>query len=317
MQFSRTLPIGLLLLLMLLPCTHLALDQHARTQGVKNQGEGEGFVIYGDSRTQHAIHQQIVEGVVDARPKFVISTGDMVENGAEWADWETFKNITEPIRNTSMEYYPCVGNHERWNSGGKEYYSKVFNYSGHYSFTREGIHFVIVNLYEGYALNSSQYEWFKREINDETPTIVVMHEPHFRAGGHGGNEKVREYLIPLIEKYSVNAVFYGHSHIFGLRRERGSYYVVTGGGGAPLYAPVERNLEASLKKHHFTYLRIEEELLKAYVIGSNGTILYEFSIDLLSLDRPLSPLVLAGIGVGVAVIIAALGVYVFKKRATT
>ena len=245
----------------------------------QKEGLKEGFVVYGDTRTNTDVHHQIVDEMMDYNLEFVINTGDLVADGRNWTQWETFESIIKPIRDAGIEYYPVIGNHEQWNSGGKSNYIRIFNFTGYYSFERNGINFVVVNLYEDYKPNSTQYEWFKDEINDEKPTIVAMHEPHFKAN-HEGNEGVREYLIPLIESYGVDAVFYGHTHIFGLRQENGIYYIVTGGGGAPLYSPNDTNLNVSFKEHHFIYLEKNGDMLEADVVSINGSILYEFSIPL-------------------------------------
>jgi len=239
----------------------------------------EGFVVYGDTRTNTDIHLQIVDEMMDYNLEFVINTGDLVADGRNWTKWETFDSIIKPIRDDGIEYYPVVGNHEYWNSGGDSNYMKIFNFTGYYSFERKGIKFVIVNLYEDYKPNSTQYEWLKSEINNEKPTIVAMHEPHFKAN-HEGNEEVREYLIPLIESYRVDAVFYGHTHLFGLRQENGIYYIVTGGGGAPLYSPNYANLNVSFMEHHFLYIEKKGDMLKVDVVSINGSILYEFPIPL-------------------------------------
>jgi hypothetical protein len=42
-------------------------------------------------------------------------------------------------------------------------------------------------------------------------------------------------LVPLFEQYGVDAVFSGHSHAYERYAYNGIQYIVTGGGGAPLY----------------------------------------------------------------------------------
>lgn len=39
------------------------------------------FVVYGDTRTQPQAHSQVVQGIAGSHPRFVIHTGDLVEDG--------------------------------------------------------------------------------------------------------------------------------------------------------------------------------------------------------------------------------------------
>ena len=42
-------------------------------------------------------------------------------------------------------------------------------------------------------------------------------------------------LVPLFEKYHVSAAFFGHDHNYQHYLKNGIHYVISGGGGAPLY----------------------------------------------------------------------------------
>jgi len=46
---------------------------------------------------------------------------------------------------------------------------------------------------------------------------------------------VREALTPLFERYGVDIVFNGHHHNYQRSLVHGVTYIVTGGGGAPIY----------------------------------------------------------------------------------
>ncbi|GAI54662.1 unnamed protein product, partial [marine sediment metagenome] len=45
---------------------------------------------------------------------------------------------------------------------------------------------------------------------------------------------VQQHLVPLFEENGVDMVFNGHSHVYERYLHNGIYYIVTGGGGAPL-----------------------------------------------------------------------------------
>jgi 3',5'-cyclic AMP phosphodiesterase CpdA len=76
-----------------------------------------------------------------------------------------------------------------------------------------------------------------------------LHHPPYSSGSHGVVEateaisasetnvilNVREYLVPLFEEYNVDLVFCGHDHLYERSYKNGVHYIVSGGGGAPLY----------------------------------------------------------------------------------
>lgn len=243
------------------------------------EGKGKSFVVYGDTRTGHPVHREVVSQIKSYSPEFVINTGDLVEDGSKKRLWRNFSAITNSLEG---KYYPAVGNHEVWNGGGKDDFLNRFPRvpdKGYYSVKKAGVIFILVNQYLDYSPGSKQYRWFKKQLRGEgsLPRIVVMHEPHFKANHHA-NKKTARYLVPLMERYGVEAVFYGHSHMFGLARKNGIPYIVTGGGGAPLYGPNEGALDVSFQRHHFIVFAKERESLRARVVGKDGSIMFKFSI---------------------------------------
>jgi 3',5'-cyclic AMP phosphodiesterase CpdA len=71
---------------------------------------------------------------------------------------------------------------------------------------------------------------------DQPLKVVFLHHPPFDPDGTDhimlhGNEK----FMALVEEYDVSHVFTGHIHAYveGLRND--VRYIITGGGGAPLY----------------------------------------------------------------------------------
>jgi len=106
------------------------------------------------------------------------------------------------------------------------------------------------------ATDDKQYEWIKGQLEGLDRSrykhaIVFCHQPAFSSGPHGGahvepmTAAIRSRYLPLFRRHRVRLVFSGHDHLFEHWVERyedsaGNKYrldhVVTGGGGAPLYA---------------------------------------------------------------------------------
>ena len=50
-------------------------------------------------------------------------------------------------------------------------------------------------------------------LNPPTWLLVAGHYPVFSAGEHGDTGELKQYLLPLLETYNVDAYFCGHDHI--------------------------------------------------------------------------------------------------------
>ena len=68
-------------------------------------------VLYGDSRSGHAIHAQLIQAILDEDPDFVLNTGDVVERGTEDGDWDRFFAVAGPLI-ARVPVYMAPGNHE-------------------------------------------------------------------------------------------------------------------------------------------------------------------------------------------------------------
>ena len=208
------------------------------------------FVAYGDTRTNPAEHAVIIKEIIGLHPEFVLQSGDLVSDGKNPAQWEQFMQITQPLRNAHIAYYPARGNHdvgafypkfvtEPFDSGDKV--NKLY-----YAFTRHGNRFIIVDSMEEYDPSSKQYAWLVAELaqarKTAVNTFVMFHEGPFSIGPHGSTLEAQQYLHPLFVKYKPAAVFCGHDHLYYRTVRDGVTYLVTGGGGAPPYRPENRQV---------------------------------------------------------------------------
>ena len=67
-------------------------------------------------------------------------------------------------------------------------------------------------------LISNQLQYIEAQLqeaalNPPSWLLVVGHYPVFSAGEHGDTTELKTYLLPLLEKYNVDAYFCGHDHI--------------------------------------------------------------------------------------------------------
>jgi acid phosphatase type 7 len=251
----------------------------------KTPPEGDAdfnFIVYGDTRTRHALHQKVVDAMLGAEPDFVVHTGDLVSNGGETALWPIFFDIEKELLRKTV-FFPSLGNHERNNP---QYYDFFDVKTPYYSFTWGGAHFVVLNSdFANAALSAAAKEQFWTEqklwMEDDlrasqkaTFRFLVFHHPPFTAvkRRQDGNERVAG-LVPLFEQYKVTAVFNGHDHAYQRHVKNGVQYIVTGGGGAPLYAvdaPIPGITQKVESTEHYVLVKVAGKTAHIQAIALDG-----------------------------------------------
>jgi len=208
------------------------------------------FVAYGDTRSDPVAHAKVIAEILRLHPEFVLQSGDLVSDGGNPRQWAEFDRITKPLRDARIPYYPARGNHDR-GPYFPRYVTQPFDSgdkAGHlyYAFTRHRSRFIIVDSIgeDNFRPGSQQYVWLQKELaqaqKTAVNTFVMFHEGPYSVGPHGPTLEAQRYLHPLFVKYRPRAVFCGHDHLYYRTTRDGVTYVVTGGGGAPPYAPENR-----------------------------------------------------------------------------
>jgi acid phosphatase type 7 len=210
------------------------------------------FVIYGDTRTNPATHQQVVSAYSAVNPELVIHTGDLYE-GYTAAQFKTIitsrPNIAALL--SSNLFLVARGNHETEAEVLAFSPPVVRNDSILYSFTDGNCFFVCVGYDPALNLAWTQARLESPAARTAAWRIVYSHVPVYSTGsGHGASG------IPgfetLCDRFRVTMVFSGHDHIYERSKliyggaalnatrdftaDSGTVYVVAGGGGAPLYS---------------------------------------------------------------------------------
>lgn len=245
------------------------------------------IVVYGDTRTDHKAHKKVVDRILARKPAVAFHTGDMVADGSDAGQWKTFKKISAKLMKNS-EFFPVRGNHEEL----APYYFKTFglkDWMSWYSVDRYGIHFTVVDSESPLWKGTYQYSWIKNDLkkassSDKTKFIVVLlHRPVYSTGKHGTRDApvVAEALVPLFEKYGVDVIFTGHDHQYERSYKNGIYYVVTGGGGAPLYDQVSTSAisQMYIKTFHYIMLSMDGENFVAEVFNDSDRLIDSFKIE--------------------------------------
>jgi 3',5'-cyclic AMP phosphodiesterase CpdA len=175
-------------------------------------------------------------------PALVLQTGDLVHTGSKAELWQIYDEITGDMRK-KIPVYPARGNHDVGGKGYEEHVTEPFTSGNklYHSFDKENAHFIILAIDEvsDYSPKSAQYRWLIEDLKTargKGKTIFVLfHVPPYSIGSHGSDEDVRAVLCPLFIQYGVTSVFNGHDHNYYRTVRDGVTYIVSGGGGAPLY----------------------------------------------------------------------------------
>lgn len=247
------------------------------------------FCIYGDTRDGHDMHRKIVKLMGSQNPEFIIQTGDLTHSGTK-AQWKIYDEITTPLR-SKIPFYIARGNHDPNGKTYEEHMTASFSSGNkyYYSFDRGNAHFIALSIDEEtpYNADSPQYKWLVSDLEKTRTTrpqhlFVYFHVSPYSIGAHGSDLTVRQTLCPLFEKYGVQAVFTGHDHNYYHTKRNGVHYIVTGGGGAPLY-PVDPDKGAiSGDKYesvnNCVVCEITGKLVAFTALRADGTVLDRFSI---------------------------------------
>jgi predicted phosphodiesterase len=266
------------------------------------------FLAFGDNRTDDAAHAAVVRAMVSAASDFVVHTGDMVDNGASPSQWQTFFDVEAPLTR-ERPLFSCVGNHELVDGAGAEYvrYFGSAELPGEVvapaaaivgvpltsaataapsleqlrgTFRWSNARFFLLNGMVQYGSGPSR-AWLERVLADadQEPGLVwriaVVHHGPWSSGPHGDNALLHDAKIPqLLRAHGVDLVLSGHDHLYERGFAEGLAYIVTGGGGAPVYRvkkaePTSRRFESV---RHFVEVAVSGPALQLATIRSDGSV---------------------------------------------
>jgi hypothetical protein len=255
--------------------------------------------------------------------RFVLQSGDAVVNGQDAKQWNiSFVPVISRLTTEGgVPYFLVPGNHEATTSpaGLRNYLDAASalippegsprRMPGYVTYSFGYGNTFVLALDANIAGDEKQYQWVKSQLEGldrsrYVNVIVFCHQAPFSSGPHGGPNveqptvELRTRYMPLFNAHHVRAVFSGHEHLFEHWVEHytdasGPHrmdLVVSGGGGAPIYAySGEPNLRDYLKAneankvvlqhlvkpgvergsnpYHFVIVRVDGEKLDMEVIG--------------------------------------------------
>jgi len=221
--------------------------------------DGVNFAVFGDNRggkdgLQPEVFPRLVRQMAALNPEFVIGTGDYIY-GAGSQDtlryqWNEFFRAMAPLQDRKPTYFvPAPGNHEIAGGAGNALFVQYFRRL-YFSFDRGGSHFIILNTEvpgQESRIADQQRIWLKKDLAaaaNAAHIFIALHRPFYPVGAHRGDSldmypTERDGLHRIFAQHRVTCVFAGHEHLYNRQTRDGVTYIITGGGGAPLYAEPE------------------------------------------------------------------------------
>lgn len=249
------------------------------------------FVVYGDTRTRHDVHTRVItELMKHGIPDFILHTGDLVAEGNDSALWPIFFGIEKDLLRQAA-FFPSLGNHER----NTHYFQDLFHgTTPYYSFDWGNGHFTIIDSdlqsmgsteRERNAFWAEQIRWLEDDLQTHQSArfrfVIAHHPPYTAVVSRQGDNPHMTALVPMMEKYHVSAAFFGHDHNYQHYLKGGIHYVITGGGGAPLYdvsKPPEEITQKVASIENFVTVSVDGESVHVQAIDINGNTVEEFDI---------------------------------------
>ncbi len=239
---------------------------------------GLDFAAYGDCRHRRPIHQEICGSLVAASPKYVIVTGDLVDYADRPEQWAEWKADTEALR-ANARYHCAAGNHDLGEGNSSTLFQKTLGLDRLYFDRREGdVHLFVLDSNSGFD-DPRQLDGLEKTAFASTALhkVAVFHHPPFMISPKRNDEPVNTaaaaVIHPLLLKLKFCAAFCGHQHAFYTTQRDGLRYVVTAGGGAPLW-DLDKGLglpsDLTRKFFHFVGFRFEGRSIQACVYGKDG-----------------------------------------------
>ncbi len=240
------------------------------------------FVAYGDNRTQPDKHAAVLARMIQFNPDFIVQTGDQVADGNNEAQWAEFWKIAGKALSETA-YYPSLGNHERHGAP----YFRYFALPAEYSFDYGDVHFTALDSNRPESENAAQEAWLQNDLaahQNAKWRIVFFHHTVYtcvdKPDRRVQSAARAKRLEPIFLAAHVQLVINGHDHDYQRHVAKGITYLVTGGGGAPLYevTPDTPFVKKAKKVHHHCELSVNGDTISVRAVEPDGSVIEAFSI---------------------------------------
>lgn len=238
------------------------------------------MAVWGDTQAHPRVQKILAASISSHHPELIIHTGDLSHKGDQ-AGYDKYFERSGPLEGITV--LPARGNHD----DPLELFNAVFGLQkSYYSAVHDSLHLIFLDSNLSLLPGSGQYQWLITELEAQPglPRIIVLHQPPFSSGYHGGNTEIQLILPALCLKHRVSAVFSGHDHHYErLFHGNTCYFVSGGGGGIQRFSlkPGDPRSQFFKRKYHYLLLNREGDTLHLSAHDLQGKIFDRVEIPLL------------------------------------
>lgn len=258
-----------------------------------DNASGLSFVAYGDARTYPNDHQVVVDAIARVNPELILFSGDLWDGYGSTlaASSERFRAILNKNANVAQLlqknlFLVARGNHETESEMLAFQPSLVRNGKVQYSFTQGNCFFISLGMDAMVSLAFLEQQLQSAAAKQATWKFVYSHFPVYSTGDHGSLGMPA--FERICDKYGVNVVFNGHDHLYErshqiyggkavdnsnrLTADKGTVYIVSGGGGAPLYSCHTKGWFTNVCRstRNFCQVKTDENQISVRAMLTNG-----------------------------------------------
>jgi regulation of enolase protein 1 (concanavalin A-like superfamily) len=302
-----------------------AFDAADRFTTAPTSGSGTvRFIAFGDSGTGSVEQRRLAALMEQDTFDLSIHTGDVVYGSVTGVGDATFRTFNDWfflvyerwLRRSA--FFPSLGNHDSRastqhgfaylatfvlppNGGSPQFPDHAERY---YSFDYGPVHFIALDselAFEDPARRAEQLAWLDADLSATSQPwkVAYFHRTPYSAGTHhGSNLAIRAEFSPVFERHGVQLVLAAHDHLYERTKpwpetrpahERVTY-VVSGGGGAPVYpAGVAEWTAYSASRHHYVRAVATACALSLEGVGLDGNVFDGVTMDQCGGSEPPPP----------------------------
>ncbi len=270
------------------------------------------FITFGDSGVGSAAQRQLADRMTADTFDLALHAGDIAYGNASGTGGGSYRQFDDWVFGVygpwmrSRPLFPSIGNHENEIAAARPY-RDVFVLPKHgatpafpdhaeryYSFDYGPVHFVALDTetaFQTVARRQAQIAWLDADLA-ATPQpwkVVFLHRPPYNAGQrHASDLAVRAAFAPVFEARGVQLVISAHEHDYERTRPlrihqsegQAVTYLVTGGGGAPLYPAFIGPWTAfSASRHHYVRGIVGDCVMSLAAVGLDGSVFDRVDLD--------------------------------------
>jgi acid phosphatase len=272
---------------------------------------GLNFVVLGDwgrdgEKDQTEVARQMAAAADEIGAKFVVSVGDnFYEDGvASVSDpqWQSSFEKVYTAPSLQAPWHVVLGNHDyHGNCDAQTAYGKTsrrWNLPARYYMRTEqidagnAVDFFFIDTMPMASFDDEemifetnvprheapkQMAWLEAALAASTAPwkIVVGHHPVYSGGHHGDTPYLVGHVLPLLEKYRVQAYVNGHDHDLQHLQAGGVNFFCSGGGSKPRDTQKIPQTKFALGCSGFMSVALQAEKMNVRLIDDQGNILYK------------------------------------------